>query len=221
MSVKAIIPVKVWGSKGLPGKFTMNLAGKEMWQWVTEAAIDCRYIDEVYMSGNSVEKKEFYPQVKRMYPQVKWITRPKRLQENGVELLEVMKHALDKIGKKDDVFVQLQATKPMTTAKLLNEIIKFFLYSGCILFPNNSLFTVQKINTAVNWEYKSHKQDGNDNFKSCSVTKIWDYETLKNAIVGTWGFGKSHYDYEIGARHIEVDTYEEFLMAEAMKRAGL
>lgn len=218
----AIIPVKVWGSKGLPNKFCMNMAGREMWEWVTIAACDCKYIDAIYMTGNKKEYKEFYPKVKLMYPKVKWITRPESLQKNGVELLEVMQYCQKKVGGKDDVFIQLQATKPMTTASLLNDILHVYLSSNSILATeSNSLFTVQKINTAVNWEYKASRQEGKDNFKSCAVVKLWDYKALKEAKKGTWGFGKNHFDYEISARHLEIDDYEDFLIADAMKRAGL
>jgi len=221
MSTKAIIPIKVWGSKGLPNKTIMNLAGKEMWQWVTEAAIDCTGIDEIYMSGNLNEYKNFYKtKVVNMYPDIKWITRPAKLQENGVELLEVMQHALKKIGKKGDTFVQLQTTKPLTTSKILNHIVYIFnnlIYDGYL----NSLFTVQKINTAVNWEYKASRQEGKENFKSCAVAKCWDYQTLKNATKETWGFGETHYDYMLDQSHIEVDDIIDFRMAEALKKAGM
>lgn len=234
----AIIPVKVWGSKGLPNKFCMNMAGRELWEWVTIAANDCKYIDQIYMTGNKKEYKEFYPKVKLMYPKVKWITRPESLQKNGVELLEVMQYCQKKIGKKGDVFIQLQATKPMTTAKLLNEILEFYNEKRAEIYEYNysesnklkwikvnnllnTLFTVQKINTAVNWEYKASRQEGKENFKSCSVVKIWDYETLKNAKKGTWGFGKNHYNYEIDQRHIEIDDELDFRIAEALKKAGL
>jgi hypothetical protein len=159
----AIIPVKVWGSKGLPGKFEMIMAGKPMWQWVTEAAIDCNYIDEVYMTGNKKEHKEFYPRVKPMYPKVKWITRPETLQKNGVELLEVMQYCLKKVGKKGDVFIQLQATKPMTTSKLLNEIINKYnenIFTNgnryCLVYYDNMLSCLRKYNslfTAVKLGY--------------------------------------------------------------------
>jgi len=216
MSTKAIIPVKVWGSKGLPNKFCMNLAGREMWEHVTIAAIDCTYIDDVYMTGNTEEKKHFYPKVKLMYPSVKWITRPASLQKNGIELLEVMQHALKKVGKKGDVFVQLQATKPLTTARLLDEILEFYQNKGL-----SSLFTVQKINTAINWEYKASRQEGKDSFKSCAIAKVWDYDILSRATKGTWGFSGIHHDYVIDQTHIEVDDIIDFRMAEALMRAGL
>ena len=223
MSTKAIIPCKVYGSKGLPGKFTMHLCGRELWEWVTIAAIDCKQIDEVIMTGNAKEKKHFYSKVKLMYPSVKWITRPASLQKNGVELLDVMQHALKKIGKKGDVFVQLQATKPLTTARLLDEILSSFFAKGLVYGKKfrDSLFTIQKINTAINWEYKASRQEGQENFKSCAVAKAWDYDTLKNAKKGTWGFGKNHYDYVIDQTHIEVDDIIDFRMAEALMRAGM
>ena len=82
-------------------------------------------------------------------------------------------------------------------------------------------FTIQNIETAVNWQYKASRQEGKKNFKSCAVVKIFDYETLKNAKRNTWGFGKNHYDYVIDQTHIEVDDIIDFRMCEALKRAGM
>lgn len=232
MSVKAIIPFKLH-SKGLPNKLIMNFAGKKMYHWVIEAAIDCKRIDEIYLTGNRAEKKLIYDEVKVLYPQVKWVTRPKSLQENGVELLEVMQYVLKKIGNEKDIFIQLQANKPLTKAKDLKDIMDTY-YQGhnYICFPMcypvfepktnfyNTLFTVQQIDTAVNWEYKSSRQDGKRNFKSCAIAKVWDYETLKSAKKGTWGKGEKHYDYIIDHHHKEIDTEEDFRIAEALKKAG-
>lgn len=215
MAVIAIIPVKVFGSLGLPGKFCKELCGLEMWEYVTKAAYSSNRIDKIYMTGNKDEVKTFFPKVEMKYPKIKWITRPKKSQQNGVELLDVMKFCLEKIGKEDDIFIQLQATKPLTTSTLLDEIVDYFIANKC-----NSLFTVQEIKTAVNWEYKSCRQEGKKNFKSNAVVKMWDYESLKNAKSGTWGFGKNHYNYFIPDHHIEVDTFQDFKIAEALKKAG-
>lgn len=214
--IKAVIPIKLL-STGLKNKTILHLAGREMWEWVTIAAVDSE-IDNIYMCGNATEKKFFFDKkVKILYPSIKWITRPAALQKNGVEILDTMKYCQKKIGKSGDIFIQLQTTKPMTSAVLINDCIDTFIDNKC-----NSLFTVKEILTSVNWAYTPSRQAAKRiNFQSCAAVKIWDYKTLANAKIGTWGFGNKHFDYTIPARHIEIDTYEDFLIAEAMKNAGL
>lgn len=224
MSVKAIVPFKLH-SKGLPNKLIMNFAGKKMYQWIIEAARDCPVVEQIYITGNLQEYKLIYPEIKTLYPDVEWLMRPKKLQDNSVELLEVMQFALKKIGKKGDVFVQLQANKPLTNTRLITDTIKAFNrgVEGTAVddkIKYNSLFTVQRINTAVNWEYQANRQVAKRNLKSCAAVKIWDYTTLKSAEKGTWGMGKYNQNYVIPDHHWEIDTIEDFRIAECLKKGG-
>jgi CMP-N-acetylneuraminic acid synthetase len=217
MTVKAVIPIKIYGSKELPNKSIMIMNGREMWEWVTIAAVQSKEIQEVYMTGNSVEKKMFYDtKVKYMYPTVKWITRPKKLQTDKVELMEVTKYIVDRVGKKDDIICQLVPSKPLTKSSDIDTLIKYFKENNL-----NSLATVKELIGAVNGEWKASRQTGSRNFIAQSICKIWDYQTIKNAKIGTWGKGEKHYDYIIEDQHIEVDNMNHFRMAEALMKGGL
>jgi CMP-N-acetylneuraminic acid synthetase len=144
-------------------------------------------------------------------PRVTILSRPEELKE--VELLEVTKYHAPYI--RGDIIIQTQVNKPLTTAKVIDDCLIEFFRGGY-----NSLFTVQKIDTSVNWEYQKDRQSSKGNYKSCAVVKIWDKPTLLRTVPGTWGFGTRHYDYTIPQHHIEIDTIEDYRLAEAYKLRG-
>ena len=202
-SIIAILPIKKI-SKRLPNKNFKMFHGKQLYEWALEACLTSKLIDETYISCSEDIKES----------RAKWIRRPETL--NGdVELMEVMKHALETIGKEGDVFIQVQVNKPLIKSEQIDKFIQTFQDQKL-----NTLFQVQKINQSINWKYKSNRNDGKFNFKSCALAKIWDYETLKNAKIGTWGFGDKHLNYIVGNHHIEIDTQEDWDIAMALKRAG-
>lgn len=227
MSNICIIGIKT-DSKGVKMKAFRYFCGLPLYHWIFQAATDCKYIDKIVLSCT---EKWAYDDVKKSFPKVIWVKRPKEL--NGeTELLEVTKHAFKKVAKKGDTCIQLQISKPLTTAKVLDEIIETFSYGmGYIFYPLkqyidnhkpafDSLFTVQEIKTAVNGEYKQAKQLGKKNYKSMAVCKIWSYDTIINAEKDTWGKGKNHYDYVVDDFHWEIDTEMDFRIAECLKRGG-
>jgi|TARA_R100000501_G_C2630806_1_gene126374 CMP-N,N'-diacetyllegionaminic acid synthase len=207
--IRAIVPIQAQ-SRQLKRKEFLDVCGKPMFYWAIHACMDASFIDKVYISTNF---DHAYRQIKPFFPHPNLVRINRPLELHGdVELLDVMKHAACEIGEDGDIFIQVQANKPLTTAKDLDEYINEFL-----VFQYNTLFQVQKINSSVNWEYKQSRRHGNDNFKSCSVAKIWDYDTLINSKSGTWGMGKKHCDYLIPHHHIEVDSKEDLEMAIALK----
>lgn len=217
--IKAIIPLKT-DSKELPRKNFLYFCGQQMYEWAVQACLDCQSIDEVYISISPCPEAR---EIKAKYPAVKIIDRPQEL--NGdVELLEVMKHAAEKVGKRGDIFVQVQANKPLTKASDLRWLVNLFREENLY-----SLFTIQKIRQALLYkkeneyilEYKEGRDRGEiEYFKSCAIAKIWTFNTLKDAKKGTWGIGEKHLNQVIDNYHIEIDSEEDFKVAEALKRAG-
>lgn len=204
-----ILPIKEISNEVENKNFRM-IAGKQMYKWVLENCIDSK-ITDIYVSCSWTEFKE---ELNEEYPYVKWIQRPEEL--NGeVELLEVMQHALSVIDDKDAVYMQIQVNKPLTRSYNINHFIDMFETTNA-----NSLAQIQLLRTAVNWQYKKDKKQAVD-FCSCSMAKMWDYETLKNAEKGTWGFGECHIDVHVSKHHIEIDTEEDFKIAEIFLKAGL
>lgn len=210
MSITAIVPIKQHSYR-LPGKNFIDFCGKPLYQWVVDAALETRTIDKVYVSSSWIEFKD---KLYKVYgDKVGFIHRPAAL--NHVELMEVMKHAATEVGQEGDIFIQLTPTKPLTRSLDLSRFIDTFKTKKL-----NSLFQVQEIKESVDWEYKSGTDKGKVHIKSCAMAKMFDYNTLINAKQGTWGFGEKHYDVVVPNYHIEIDTLEDFKIAEALKLGG-
>ena len=207
----AVLPMKS-DSKGIQMKLYKNFNGKPLWQWVFNEVTRCTMIDEVIVSSSDAWMKKYIVCDSRL----SFLNRPYEL--NGdVELLEVMKHAIDReslFDADDDIIIQVQLNKPLTKTSDLMELIKYFKDNNL-----DSLTTIQEIKTAVNGKYKSHSRE-NTNFKSCAIAKLWKRKVLETAKSGTWGYGKKHKDYVIGKHHIEIDDLEDWKIAECLHRGG-
>ena len=210
MSIIAIVPIKEKSFR-LPGKNFLDFCGKPLYRWVVDAALATSLIDRVYISSSW---DEFKDEIKKVYGgKVWWVERPDDL--NHVELMEVMQHAGKLVGKEGDIFMQLSPTKPLTSSKDLEEYILTFLEG-----KYDSLSQVQAIKTAVDGEYKEATDKGKMHFMSCATAKMWEYNTLRHAKKGTFGIGERHHYLTIAPYHIEIDTEEDFRIAEALKRVG-
>jgi len=106
--VLAIIPARS-GSKRLPRKNILNLAGKPLIAWTIESAIRSKYIDSVLVSTDSPEIAEIS---KKFGAQVPFI-RPEYLSNDTADTISVIKHAIDNIPDQYDIIVLLQATSPL------------------------------------------------------------------------------------------------------------
>lgn len=206
----AIIPLKKI-SKGLPEKNYRQFYGKPMYQWALDACLECERIEDVYITSSW---QQFRDEMGLNNDKVRWIDRPSDLDGN-TELLEVMQHASRIIHDSNAIYIQVQPNKPLIKKADLDWFILEYESFYC-----NTLFQVQEIKTSLDWEYQPNRQARKKHFKSCSLAKMWDYGTLRNAKKGTWGFGEIHRDIIVPDYHIEIDNEMDFRMAEALKKAG-
>jgi len=217
--IHAIIPIKKH-SKGLPCKNFMEFAGKKMYQWALDSCLQCENIDKVWVSSSFYKFKE---EINATYPEVGWIDRPEELNGN-VELRHVIKHASTVIGDKEAVYAQVQANKPLITTALLNKVTEHYLHSTINGIHVKTLFTVQEVNTSIDWEVRECRQEGKKHFKSCAVIKLWDYYNLNDTTLNVpWNRAvnqSEHCDYFIPQHHMEIDTMEDFKIAECLKKGG-
>ena len=214
--IHAVIPIQ-WISRELPKKEFREFHARPMFYWAISACLRSKKVGRVWISTHFDEAFDIIDT--HFNGRLHRIKRPREL-HGDVELLDVMKHAAGKIKEhtktlKDTVIMQVQANKPLTMTRDIDSYIKKFKEG-----KYNSLFQIQRIRTAVNWEYKQSRRHGIENFKSCSIAKMWDYYSLINAEEGTWGFGKKHHDYMVGDHHIEIDSLEDFNIALALKKGG-
>jgi len=115
------------GSRRLPGKNLLPLAGLPLIAHTIKAALECPLIDRCFVTTED-------PMIKKV--SLRWgaevIDRPKRLATHLALSEEVIRHALTFLkGKKEypDYFVLLQPTSPLRNAVHLTRCLKKFLRS--------------------------------------------------------------------------------------------
>ena len=119
----AIIPARV-GSKRLPGKNLMMLAGKPLIAWTIEAAIESGVFDRVVVSTDNWEMAVLAAQFGAEVP----FMRPEELALDNTPSIEVLIHAVNELlaGKETHWthLACLQPTSPLRTAENIREAVK-------------------------------------------------------------------------------------------------
>jgi N-acylneuraminate cytidylyltransferase len=108
--VLAIITAR-GGSKGLPGKNIIDLAGKPMLAWSIEAARRSRYIDRLVLSSDD---EDIIAVAEKFGCEVPF-RRPVELATDATATDPVLIHVLDQLGETFDYFILLQPTSPLRT----------------------------------------------------------------------------------------------------------
>jgi len=144
----AIIPARC-GSKGLPGKNTLPLAGKPLLAWSVEAALNSKYITETIVSSdckeilNVAQKYGAYP-----------LQRPKELALDSSPSEPLIHHAIEhfkKEGKEFDYTILLQPTSPLRDSADIDNAIEYLLKKRAnalisVYEPTHSPFKAFKLN---------------------------------------------------------------------------
>ncbi len=116
------------GSKRLPRKNILDLAGKPLIGWTIEAALKSKYIDEVVVSTEDSEISEISKNFGAEVP----FMRPKELSIDNTPSTQVVIHAVNyyvnEQKKEFDYVVLLQPTSPLREAHDIDKAIEF-LYS--------------------------------------------------------------------------------------------
>ena len=111
----AIIPAR-GGSKRLPGKNLLEIAGKPLIAWTIEAALNSDVFDRVIVSTDSKEIADTASSFGAEIP----FMRPSEISTDKSTTVEVFNHALKNIGNFDDGlythFACLQPTSPLRIA---------------------------------------------------------------------------------------------------------
>ena len=113
----AIIPAR-GGSKRLPRKNVMPLAGRPLISWTINAALQSEYIDKVLVTSDDDE----ILQVSERFG-VEVIKRPKHLAQDTSTSFDAIKHAIENTCSFDYI-VLLQPTSPLRTNQHIDEAIR-------------------------------------------------------------------------------------------------
>lgn len=112
------------GSKGLPKKNILNLAGKPLIAWTIEAAQQSKYIDKVILSSDDDEIISVAQEFKCEVP----FRRPAELATDEASSVDVLFHAIEKVPGYDYVAL-LQPTSPLRTSSDIDSAFELMLAS--------------------------------------------------------------------------------------------
>ncbi len=113
----AIIPAR-GGSKRLPRKNALELAGKPLIAWTIGAGLKSRYIDKVIVTSDNEEILNISQKFG-----ANTIKRPSELANDTATTFDAIRHTIDNIEKYDYI-VLLQPTSPLRNEKHIDEAIE-------------------------------------------------------------------------------------------------
>ncbi|MEZ8379081.1 acylneuraminate cytidylyltransferase family protein [Vibrio splendidus] len=120
--ILAIIPAR-GGSKRLPRKNVLPLAGKPLIGWSIDAAKNSKYIDQIFVSTDDKEIADVSSLFGIDVPEL----RPDHLASDTATTESVLTYTLEKFGKDVDIIVLLQPTSPLRTAQHIDEALDLFI----------------------------------------------------------------------------------------------
>lgn len=111
------------GSKRLPNKNILDLAGQPLISWTIEAAKNCDLIQEVVVSTDSMEIKEIAEKYNATVP----FLRPENLSNDTASSFDVVKHCIDYYKNEEnrefEYLILLQPTSPLRTSEDITNAI--------------------------------------------------------------------------------------------------
>ncbi len=143
-TVLAIIPAR-GGSKQLPRKNILNLAGKPLIAWTIEAAHASKYIDKCIVS---TEDKEIAYVAKSYKCEIPFM-RPRKYATDDANSNDVVLHAIEKINGKYNFIMVLQPTSPLRTTQDIDQALEV-LYKK----QGSSLVSISKAQKPIQWYFK-------------------------------------------------------------------
>jgi len=108
------------GSKGLPNKNILPIAGKPLVSWTIEAAKDSQLITHLIVSSDDNRIIEIAKDLRCDAPFI----RPSELAQDNSSNSDVLLHALNFLDDEFDYIVLLQATSPMRLGKDIDRCIE-------------------------------------------------------------------------------------------------
>jgi CMP-N,N'-diacetyllegionaminic acid synthase len=120
--ILAIIPAR-GGSKRLPRKNVLPLAGKPLIAWTIEAAQKSKYLDEIHISTDDQEIAD----VSKLFDQKVPELRPESLSTDTATTQSVLFYTLEKYAENSHIVVLLQPTSPLRTYQHIDEAIELLI----------------------------------------------------------------------------------------------
>lgn len=124
MSVMAIIPAR-GGSKGIPNKNLVLLAGKTLIRYTIDAAQGSKYVSNIFISSDDPEIIDFCESIGVKVP----YRRPPELAMDHSSIIDAVLHALDWLQQNASLpenILLLQPTSPLRTADDIDKAFELF-----------------------------------------------------------------------------------------------
>jgi len=216
-----VIPAR-GGSKRLPRKNLLPLAGKPLIQWTIEAAKKSIVGSNVVVSTDDEEIATIARSAGADVP----FLRPKELAGDSVTTIDVIKDVIYRLGISDNI-VLLQPTSPLRTEQHINEAVALFEEKQA-----NAVVSVCEIDHPVEWSNSLPNDHNMDNFISNDVRNIRSQDLptryrLNGAIYiaktkvllkeSSFLIGKGSFAYPMKRNvSVDIDDKTDFFFAEAL-----
>lgn len=217
--VLALIPAR-GGSKRLPRKNVLPLAGKPLVGWTIEAAIQSKYIDRVIVSTDDQEIIHISESFGAEVPEV----RPSELSGDLATTESVVFHILEKYGNGQDILVLLQPTSPLRDANNIDEAIELINQKAAV-----SIVSVTKCEHPPHWanvipsdgsmkdflnnDHNKRSQDFGDYFRLNGAIYVYDINYLN--VNKSIKYTDKTFAYEMSSfKSIDIDNDWDFKYAE-------
>ncbi len=220
----AIIPAR-GGSKRLPNKNILSLAGKPLVVWSINAAIESGVFDRVYVSTDSVKISEAAIEAGASVP----FLRPLELAADNTSTEDVVSHMVNWVesneGHVDSICI-LQPTSPLRSSEHIIEARRMFEAKGA-----SSVVSVCKVEHPVEW---TNIIDSNtlslDGFLTLeNMKRSQDFPVryrlngaiymINRSVVGMFKnlYGDNSFAYIMDTDvSVDIDTKIDFMLAESM-----
>lgn len=164
----AVIPAR-GGSKRLPGKNLINLAGKPLIAWTIEAAIESGVFEGIVVSSDD----EHILAVASKYDDIITLKRPDHLASDTATTTDAVAHALEELegrGIRAQVVTVLQPTSPLRLAEDITAAFNQFLKH-----QSETLVSVCELDHPIEWS-GTLDSDGRLTGLNNSLNRSQDYE---------------------------------------------
>jgi CMP-N,N'-diacetyllegionaminic acid synthase len=149
--VIAVIPARS-GSKGIPHKNIVDLAGKPLIAYTIEAALKSKTLNRVVVSTDDAK----IAKVAELFGAEVPFLRPESLAKDNTPTLPVIQHAVEYVEKQEShnlvAAVILQPTSPLRSEKYIDQSVNLLLSSD-----SDSVVTVREVHDHPYWSWKAEK----------------------------------------------------------------
>ena len=209
------------GSKRLPKKNILNLAGKPLITWTVEASLKSQYVDEVMVT---TDNREIYNIAQEYGASVPFL-RPNSLSTDIAARNEVIEHAVSfykkELKQNYDYIVYLQPTSPLRTTDDIDNAIKYMFNKNA-----DAIVSVCEVEHPIQWSgdlpkdknmssfleevsIKLRSQDLVTNYRINGAIYICD--TKKFLREGCMFLKENIYAYEMNqSNSVDIDTKQDF-----------